>query len=436
MSQHTLPFEEPSLFEQVYHLDTLHQAFKAVRKNRGAAGPDGVTTNDFQKHLNEELAQLSNELKHWRYQPSPVRAVELPKPDGGIRTLGIPCVRDRVVQMALKLLLEPPLEPTFSKHSYGFRPNRNAHQAVEQAQALVASGQRYVVDLDLSQFFDRIHHDRLIARLKPHIQDKRILRLIGMTLRSGILRAGMVSATGQGAPQGSPLSPLLSNLVLDELDKELERRGLAFVRYADDCNVFVGSQKAADRVLQSLTRFIETKLKLIVNRDKSKARPAEQGKFLGMTIVNGTVAISKQAIRHAISKVKALIPRGTSEKLETTVAKVNRWYTGWANYYSMTQYPAQLKKIEARTRRRFRARMVARYTRRKHLYRKLMKSGVKSKTAYQAVYSHRKRWALSHTGAVERAFPNQWFKNTLGLKVRSEDHLAHWFEVRRWVNLT
>lgn len=250
------------------------------------------------------------------------------------------------------------------------------------------------------------------------------------------MRSGVVKPTSQGTTQGSPLSPLLSNVVLDELDKELERRGLSFCRYADDCNLFVGSQKAADRVLRSITRFIESKLKLKVNRDKTKTGLSHEVKFLGMTIVNGTIAISKQALRHAINRVKVLIPRGTSQRIEDAVSRVNRWYMGWSSYYSMTQYPSQLKKIEARIRRRFRSRLVSQQKRRKHLYRKLMKCGVKSKTAHSTVYSNRGRWALSHTGAVERAFSNRWFERTLGLKTRSGDRLPHWFDVRKWVNLT
>lgn len=224
-----------SPFEKLCSMNYLRNGFKAVRKNGGAPGIDGVTIKEFDNRLEEELTQLKNELENWTYKPQPVRRVEIAKPGGGIRLLGVPCVRDRVVQAALKLILEPILDPTFSDNSYGFRPNRNQRQAVEMAQQIVCSGKEYVVDIDLSKFFDRVHHDRLISRLSGYISDKRILRIIGMTLRSGVMQDGMVTATTEGTVQGGPLSPLLSNLVLDELDKELERRGLEFCRFADDC---------------------------------------------------------------------------------------------------------------------------------------------------------------------------------------------------------
>lgn len=350
--------------------------------------------------------------------------------------LGIPQIRDRVVQAGIKLLLEPTLEQQFSKNSFGFRPGRNQRQAVEQARRIVETGKPYVVDIDLSKFFDRINHDRLISQLAALITDKRILRLIGMTLRSGIMKDGIVTSTTEGTTQGSPLSPLLSNLVLDRLDKELERRGLEFCRFADDCNIFVSSQKAAERVMLSVCKFIENKLKLVVNQEKSQVALSHQVKFLGMTIVNSAIAISKKAIDHALTKVKELTPRGTSSTIRDTVRKINLWYRGWSSYHSMTQYPAQLRKIEAHIRRRLRSRLVSQQKRRRYLYNKLIKRGVKSKTAYRAVYSNRQRWALSHTVAVERAYSNRWFEDEIGLFIRSKDKLPHWFELNQWVHLS
>ena len=242
-----------------------------MKKNRGSPGVDGVTIDQFESRLGEELSQLKEELEGWTYKPSPVRRVEIPKPGGrGIRLLGVPTVRDRVVHAALKALLEPIFEPLSSDHSYGFRPARNQRQAVEAAREIVAGGKPYVVDIDLSKFFDRIHHDRLIARLSLHVADKRILRLIGLLLRSGIMANGLVTPSTEGAVQGSPLSPLLSNIVLDELDKELTRRGLVFCRFADDCNIFVKTPKAAERVMGSISRYIEKRLKLVVNQEKSQ----------------------------------------------------------------------------------------------------------------------------------------------------------------------
>lgn len=435
MEQHTLLNERRSLFASLCTAEMLTQALREVRKNKGAPGIDGVTIKDFENNLDEELVLLKTELENWHYKPNPVRRVEIPKATGGVRLLGVPCVRDRVVQTGIKLLLEPILEGLFSDNSFGFRPKRNQRQAVEQAQRIVNSGKQYVVDIDLSKFFDRINHDRLISELGKHVQDKQILRLIGMTLRSGIMKDGTYTPSTAGTTQGSPLSPLLSNLVLDKLDKELEKRGLEFCRFADDCNIFVRSQKAAERIMQNICKFIENKLKLVVNKEKSKVALSEEVKFLGMTIVNGTIAISRKAIDHAMKKVKELTPRGTSDNSEDAIAKINTWYVGWSSYFSMTQYPAQLRKIEAHIRRRLRSRLVSQQKQRRNLCNKLVKLGVRSSIARKTVYSNRGRWALSHTRAVERAYSNMWFK-AMGLKIRSEDQLSHWFDVSQWVHLT
>jgi len=249
------------------------------------------------------------------------------------------------------------------------------------------------------------------------------------------MKDGIVTATQEGTTQGSPLSPLLSNVVLDELDKELGSRGLEFCRFADDCNVFVKSQKAAERVMKSVTRFIEGKLKLAVNRQKSKVALSKDVKFLGMTIIAGTVAISSKSIRRAMDKVKTLTPRGTFQTIEQTMKKVNRWYVGWATYYKMTQYPSQLASIEAHIRRRLRSRIVSQQKKRRHLFEKLLKHGVPRRLAAGTVFSNRKRWALSHTRAVERAFPNCWFIQTLGQKIASTENLPHWFNLKAWIKL-
>ena len=423
------------LFEALCEISILHKGYKQVAKNGGASGIDGQTVKDFAKSLDKELEQLRKELQDWNYKPQPVKRVEIPKPGNkGVRKLGIPCVRDRVVQAALKFLLEPILDTEFSVSSYGFRPGRNQRQAVESAKDKVKSGKKYVVDIDLSKFFDRINHDKLIARLSKSISDKRILRIVGLMLRSGVLADGLVQPTQEGAVQGGPISPLLSNLVLDELDKELESRELSFCRFADDCNIFVKSQAAARRVMESITAFIEKKLKLKVNQEKSQVAKSNRVKFLGTTIINGTIAISKQAINTAMTKVKELTPRGTSLTIEATIKKINSWYTGWSSYYSMTEYPAQLRKIEAHIRRRLRARVVGQQKTKRNLYNKVVKKGAPRKSA-RAVYGNKRRWALSHTRAVEVAFPNGWFINTLGQKIRSNEKRSHWFELDKWVKL-
>ena len=427
--------EEQRLFDNLCSVLYLGVGFEMVKKNKGKPGIDGVSIADFEAHLDEELSQLQQELSNWTYQPSPVRRVEIPKPGGKeVRLLGIPTVRDRVVQATLKILLEPIFEPGFSPNSYGFRPGRSPHQAVEVAQQIVNSGKPYVVDIDLSKFFDRINHDRLISRMGEKVSDKRILRLVGMMLRSGIMINGVAIPNAEGTMQGGPLSPLLSNIVLDELDQELEKRGLEFCRFADDCNIFVKSQKAAERVMGTVSQFIEKKLKLKVNQEKSQVALSDKVKFLGFTVVNGTIAIAHKALQSAMAKVKTLTLRGTHKDMEGTLGDINQWYEGWANYYRLTQYPAQLKKIEAHIRRRLRSRIVDQQKQKRYLCRHLIKRGISRRKVEKAVYSNDKRWVLSKSRVVEEAYPNVWFQKK-GQKIRSDQKLAHWFEVSRWIRL-
>lgn len=427
--------QEDRLFDQLTNPFWLSFGWSDVAKNKGAPGIDGVTTDAFQENNDQELSQLAEELANWSYKPQPVKRVEIDKPDGGVRLLGIPCVRDRVVQATLKRILEPILTPLFSDHSFGFIPRRNQGQAVKEAQRIIRTGKEWVVDIDLSKFFDRIHHDRLIDRLGKIIKDKRILRLVGMILRSGIMKDGVVSASLEGSIQGSPLSPLLSNVVLDELDKELESRELEFCRFADDCNIFVKSPKAAERVMHSVSQFIEKKLKLVVNKEKSKVAKSNDVKFLGLTIVKGHIAISLKSMARAMQRVKELTPRGTHQKLETTMEEINRWYRGWSSYYSLTQFPAQFVEIEAHIRRRLRSRIIDQQKSRRNLFNKLRKKGVSRRMAANAVFTNNKRWALSHSNAVERAYPNVYFINELKQYIRSTEKQEHWFSLRRWSRL-
>lgn len=436
MKQTELFTDTTSLYDTLCDSHYLRAGFRQVRQNKGSPGVDGITVSDFETRLDAELSQLQQELAHWTYQPMPVRRVEIPKPGGkGVRLLGVPTVRDRVVQATLRLLLEPFFDPAFSDHSYGFRPGRSQKQAVEAARRIVSGGKPYVVDIDLSKFFDRINHDRLIHRVSQRIDDKRILRLIGLMLRSGIAWEGKVSTSQEGAIQGSPLSPLLSNIILDELDKELERRGLEFCRYADDCNIFVKSQKAAERVMHNISQFIERRLKLVINREKSQVARSDKVKFLGMTIVGETIAISHKALQAAMAQVKALTPRGSQHALEYTIEAINRWYIGWSGYFQMTYYPSQLRKIEAHIRRRLRSRIVGEQKRKRHLYRKLTTRGVSRKNAARTVFSNRKRWELSNTSALTKAYPVKWFTHEMGQVIRSDQQLPHWFDCSRWIRL-
>ena len=340
------------------------------------------------------------------------------------------------MQAALKLILEPILDPLFSENSYGFRPNRNQRQAVEAAQKIVNTGKEYVVDIDLSKFFDRVSHDRLVSRLAQYISDKRILRIIGMTLRSGVMKDGLYIPTDEGTVQGGPLSPLLSNVVLDELDKELENRGLEFCRFADDCNIFVSSQKAAQRVMLNISKFISNKLKLVVNQEKSKVALFKYVKFLGMTIIAGTIAVSVASMNRAMTKVKDLTPRGTHITLEETIKRINTWYMGWSQYYSMTQYPGQLKKIEAHVRRRLRSRIVGQQKKRRHLFNKLIKRGLSRSYAANTVYNNDGRWAISGKFAMAKAYSVPWFINQMGQKIRSEEGQPQWFSLDQWIRMT
>lgn len=440
MKAHQLEFvfqkEVPTL-ERICSPENLLEAFKSVKKNKGAPGVDEMTIQEFETNLIEELDKIRQEVMGWIYKPTAVKRIEIPKPNGkGVRLLGIPIIKDRVLHMAIKRVLEPLLDLSFSENSYGFRPGRNQRQAVESAREIVRSGKEFVVDIDLSKFFDKINHDRLIHRLSLHIEDKRILKLIGMILRSGIMTEEGITTPMEGSVQGSPLSPLLSNVVLDELDKELESRGLEFCRYADDCNIFVKSEKSGKRVMNSIKKFIEKKLKLKINDEKSKVARSEKIKFLGMTIVNGCIAISKAAIDKAMEKIKELTPRGTHKSIEKSIDEINSWYNGWASYFKMTQYPAQLAAMEAHIRRRLRARFVKQQKRRRHLADKLRKLGVSKKLANKTVYSNKGTWKLSHTRAVEKAFPNKWFLDQMNQSIFSNLNLPHWLSPKEWVKLT
>ena len=435
--QRSLFYNPQNLFEDLCAEDMLMLGFKAVRANKGAAGIDKVSVSDFEANIDKELAQLSKELQSWSYKPKPVRRVEIPKPGkkGEFRNLGIPCVRDRVVQATMKLLLEPIYEPIFSQRSFGFRPGKNQHQAIETARQIVDSGKEYCVDIDLSKFFDRIHHDRLISRMGKEIPDKRILRLIGQTLRSGVMVNGIISATSEGSVQGSPISPLLSNIVLDELDKELEKRGLEFCRFADDAQIYVKSLKAANRVMVSVTKFITNKLKLVVNEEKSQVTKSRHTKFLGMTVIGTTVAISSASMARAKMKIKELSPRNNGKPVAEDIRNFNQWYKGWSQYHKPTYFPAQFRALEAHFRRRMRAKIVKQKKRPRYLFKALKKQGIKHKTAAKTCFNNNKAWAKSSSYAMNRGFDNRWFKKQ-GMWTFSDKELEHWLDVGRWIWLS
>jgi RNA-directed DNA polymerase len=311
------------LMEAICAPENIVAAARAVARNKGAAGVDGMTVHDLPVALAARWPEIERDLLEGRYQPQPVRRVSIPKPDGGERHLGIPTVFDRVVQQAILQQLQPLWDPTFSEHSYGFRPGRSAHQAVARAQAYVTDGYLFVVDIDLAKFFDRVNHDRLMAAVATRVSDRRLLRLIRSFLTAGVLCNGLVEASLEGTPQGGPLSPLLSNLVLDELDRELERRGHRFVRYADDCNIYVRSEVAGQRVMTSITRFIDRRLKLRVNAEKSAVGRPWQRSFLGFTFQEGA-ELRRCVAEKAITRFKRCQPGADGQRVEPVPARLGR----------------------------------------------------------------------------------------------------------------
>jgi RNA-directed DNA polymerase len=387
-----------------------------VVRNKGAPGVDGITVKQLPGILKARWSEIEDQLLQGRYQPQPVRRVKIPKPAGGTRNLGIPTVIDRVIQQAVLQRLQPRWDRTFSEHSYGFRPGRSAHQAVAQAQAYVINGYRFVVDIDLAKFFDRVNHDRLLAAVAARVSDRRLLRLIRGYLTSGVLDSGLFEESREGTPQGGPLSPLLSNLVLDELDRELERRGHRFVRYADDCNIYVRSEKAGRRVMESLTRFIEGRLKLQINAEKSAvARPWHRS-FLGFTVKNDPVfrrCIADKSVTRFKDRVRELTRRHRGVSLEKMIADLNPFVRGWAGYFGFSQWH-ELLSLDGWIRRRLRCVAWVQWKTRGQRYRELRRLKVSERSASAAIFSPKGPWRLSFSEALHRAFTKVRFRR-LGL---------------------
>jgi len=347
----------PSM-EAVVERENLKKALAQVKRNKGAPGIDGMTVEDLGPYLKEHWLTIRAQLLEGTYKPQPVRRVEIPKASGGLRPLGIPPVLDRFIQQAVMQVLQADWDGTFSETSFGFRPGRSAHQAVERAQAYIASGHAVVVDLDLEKFFDRVNHDILMGLVAKRVADKRLLRLIRAFLNAGVMEGGLVSPTEEGMPQGGPLSPLLSNLMLDVLDKELEKRGHRFVRYADDCNIYVRSQRAGERVLAGIERFLEKRLKLKINKAKSAVAKPSVRKFLGFSFTDGTEPrrrVAPQAIARFKAKVRELTRRTCGKSLAQIVKELSVYLVGWRGYFGFCQTPSVLRKLDRWLRRRLRA---------------------------------------------------------------------------------
>jgi RNA-directed DNA polymerase len=398
------------IVDKISDYGALGKAFMEVKRNKGAAGIDGVSLEVYERDLTAHIHKLHEELVKGSYQPSPVRGVEIPKPSGGTRQLGIPTIADRVVQQSIQTALQGVYDPHFSENSYGFRPGRSAHQAIEQASGYVIEGKIWVVDIDLKSFFDEINHDRLMSRLSKAISDERLLKVIRRFLKAGIMREGLASQRTSGTPQGGPLSPLLSNIVLDELDRELESRGLIFVRYADDCNIFVRSQRSAERVMESLIAYIEEKLKLKVNREKSGVRRCGQVKFLGHTIEqNGKIRIADAGIVRFKKKIREVTKRNRGLPMGRMIREVNRIIQGWALYYrKCNTWLSNLRDLDGWIRKRLRCYALKQHQRKYPTYLFLRSLGVAKNNAWNAVM-YRKWYAMANYMPVMSAMGIQWF---------------------------
>lgn len=403
------------LMERICDRDNLNRAYRKVMANKGAPGVDGITVDELAAWIAAHKDTLIASLLEGSYQPQPVRGVQIPKPGGGVRQLGIPTVRDRLVQQAILQILEPLFDPTFSNSSYGFRPGRSAHQALAAAQEYVKEGRTIVVDMDLEKFFDRVNHDILMARLARRIADKRLLRIIRRFLEAGLMQQGVCVMRHEGTPQGGPLSPLLANLLLDDLDRELERRGHKFCRYADDCNIHVRTQAAGDRVLASLTRFLETKLRLRVNREKSAAAHISERKFLGHRLLaGGRLGIAPQSLARAQQRVRELTRRNRGVSLGRVVSELNSFLTGWVTYYRHAQCRDHLRRLDEWIRHRVRCVQLKQRKRAKPVSDFLRSCGVPARSAWLLALSGKGWWRKAGSPAAHHAMSTTWFAG-LGL---------------------
>src|SRR5246500_3440850 len=406
------------IMEEVCERENLKEALRQVRSNKGSAGVDGMTVDKLGDYLKQHWPVIREQLLKGIYEPKPVRRVEIQKPDGGgVRKLGIPTVLDRFVQQAVMQVLQRRWNPTFSQHSYGFRPRRSAHQAVAQAQQYIAQGNGWVVDIDLEKFFDRVDHDKLMGQVAKRVEDKGLLKLIRAFLNAGVMENGLVSPSVEGTPQGGPLSPLLSNLVLDELDRELERGGPRFVRYADDCNIYVRSERAGQRVMESVTRFITQKLKLKVNEAKSAVARPQQRKFLGFSFTDGPEikrTIAPKALERFKTRIREVTRRAKGVSLEATIAELAPYMRGWRTYFGFSETPLVLISLTRWVRLRLRAALWRQWKTHRRRRAALIANGVSGWAARNTAGSGRGPWYLARSRALSTGLSNAYFKS-LGL---------------------
>jgi RNA-directed DNA polymerase len=406
-----------SCMEEIVERDNLKKALAQVQRNKGAPGIDGMSVDELALYLKEHWPAIRVALLEGTYAPQPVRRVEIPKATGGTRALGIPTVLDRLIQQAVLQVLQRAWDGSFSEASFGFRPGRSAHQAVARAQELIAAGHRTVVDIDIEKFFDRVNHDILMGLVAKRVSDRRLLKLIRGFLTAGVLEAGLVGPTDEGTPQGGPLSPLLSNLMLDVLDKELEKRGHRFVRYADDCNIYVRSRRAGERVMASIERFLEKRLKLKVNKAKSAVAHPHLRKFLGLSFTSGHEPkrrIAPQALARFKSRVRQLTRRTRGAALGQIVEDLSRYLIGWRGYFGFCQTPSVLRALDQWVRRRLRCLAWKQWKRGTNRFAELRRLGVGKDLAAQSAGSPHGPWRLSNSPALNIALPNTFF-DALGL---------------------
>lgn len=418
------PDPNENLLERVLSRDNVQKAWKRVKANKGVPGIDHMSIEDFPEFARAQWDNIRDSLMAGTYQPSPVKRVEIPKPTGGKRPLGIPTVFDRLIQQAMYQVMMPIFDPEFSEFSYGFRPGRSAHDAVRKMREYIREGYRIAVDMDLSKFFDRVDHDVLMHRVARKIRDKRILRLIGKYLRAGVVIKGRLQKSREGVPQGGPLSPLLANILLDDLDKELEKRGHKFVRYADDFVILVRTQRAGLRVKESVTRFLERKLKLKVNQDKSQVSPTDNTNFLGFTFKGTKIRWSDKAFREFKRRVKSLTGRSWFVSMEYRYTKLSQYIRGWMNYFGISEYYRPIPEIDQWLRRRMRMCYWKQWRRPRAKIRNLRKLGTSLRVAIDVGLSRKGPWRLARTLATQTGMTNKWLKEQGLVSVKE-----------RWVNI-
>ncbi|AIM17331.1 DNA polymerase [Bacillus sp. X1(2014)] len=405
------------LMELILSRENLIAAFKRVVQNKGSHGVDGMSVKDLRRHLYENWDSIRQSLREGTYKPLPVRRVEIPKPNGGVRLLGIPTVTDRFIQQAIAQVLTKIFDPTFSDHSYGFRPDRRGHDAVREAKGYIKEGYRWVVDIDLEKFFDKVNHDKLMGILAKTIKDRILLKL-NRYLQSGVMINGVVMETDMGTPQGGPLSPLLSNIMLHELDKELEKRGHKFVRYADDCNIYVKTKKAGIRVMNSITNFIEKELKLKVNKEKSAVDRPWKRKFLGFSFTfNKTpkVRIANESVKRLKNKIREITSRSKPYPMEKRIEKLNKYLMGWCGYFALADTKSIFEDLDGWIRRRLRMCVWKNWKTSKTRIRNLIKLGVPEWKAYEWGNSRKGYWRISKSPILHRTLGNSYWSNQ-GLK--------------------